>query len=114
MDGKMQNALVTSLKDFRFISEDELLFVHIFEQENYVYMVPPIIYPSNDQKPAISETVIATMKTLWSKVDNNDVKSVNFESLYDKKHGIEGLFTSSFAEYLIKFSPCDLFVVRPK
>lgn len=30
------------------------------------------------------------------------------------KHGFEGLFHSSFTDYLVKFSPCDVFVVRPE
>lgn len=30
------------------------------------------------------------------------------------KHGFEGLFHSSFTEHLIKFSPCDVYVVRPE
>ena len=47
-------------------------------------MVPPIIYPTNEQKPAIKETVIATMKTLWDKVANKNVKSVDFECLFDE------------------------------
>ena len=29
------------------------------------------------------------------------------------KHGLEGLFHSSFTDYMIKFAPCDVFVVRP-
>jgi nucleotide-binding universal stress UspA family protein len=30
------------------------------------------------------------------------------------KHGIEGLFNSSFAEYMLKFSPCSIFILRNK
>lgn len=30
------------------------------------------------------------------------------------KHGFEGLFHSSFTDYMVKFAPCDVFVVRPK
>jgi nucleotide-binding universal stress UspA family protein len=29
------------------------------------------------------------------------------------KHGFDGLFHSSFTDYMVKFSPCDVFVVRP-
>lgn len=29
------------------------------------------------------------------------------------KHGFEGLFHSSFTDYMVKFAPCDVFVVRP-
>lgn len=30
------------------------------------------------------------------------------------KHGFEGLFHSSFSEHLLRFAPCDVFVVRPE
>ncbi len=30
------------------------------------------------------------------------------------KHGFEGLFTSSFTDHMVKFAPCDVFVVRPE
>lgn len=30
------------------------------------------------------------------------------------RHGIRGLFHSSFTDYMIKFAPCDVLVVRPK
>lgn len=30
------------------------------------------------------------------------------------KHGLEGLFHSSFTDYMIKHAPCDVFVVRPQ
>ena len=29
------------------------------------------------------------------------------------KHGFEGFFHSSFTDYMVKFAPCDVFVVRP-
>lgn len=29
------------------------------------------------------------------------------------KHGFDGLFYSSFTDQMIKFSPCDVYVVRP-
>ncbi len=29
------------------------------------------------------------------------------------KHGFDGLFHSSFTDYMVKFAPCDVFVVRP-
>jgi nucleotide-binding universal stress UspA family protein len=29
------------------------------------------------------------------------------------KHGFEGLFHNSFTDHMIKFAPCDVYVVRP-
>ena len=30
------------------------------------------------------------------------------------KHGFEGLFYSSFADKMVKYSPCDVYIVRPE
>jgi nucleotide-binding universal stress UspA family protein len=30
------------------------------------------------------------------------------------KHGFEGLFHSSFTDHMVRFAPCDVYVVRPK
>lgn len=30
------------------------------------------------------------------------------------KHGLEGLFHSSFTDQMVKFAPCDVYVVRPE
>ena len=30
------------------------------------------------------------------------------------KHGIDGLFSSSLTDYLVKYSPCDVLVLRPR
>ena len=30
------------------------------------------------------------------------------------KHGFEGLFHSSFTDQMVKFAPCDVYVVRPE
>lgn len=30
------------------------------------------------------------------------------------KHGLDGFFHSSFTDYMIKYAPCDVFVVRPE
>jgi nucleotide-binding universal stress UspA family protein len=30
------------------------------------------------------------------------------------KHGFEGWFHSSFTDYMVKYAPCDVFVVRPE
>lgn len=30
------------------------------------------------------------------------------------KHGFEGLFHSSFTDHMVKFAPCDVYVVRPE
>lgn len=30
------------------------------------------------------------------------------------KHGFQGLFHSSFTEHMVRFAPCDVYVVRPE
>jgi nucleotide-binding universal stress UspA family protein len=30
------------------------------------------------------------------------------------KHGLEGLFHSSFTDHMVRFAPCDVYVIRPE
>ncbi len=51
------------------------------------------------------DEVISTIKSLQS-----DLLVVSTRG----KHGFQGLFQSSFADKMLKFSPCDVYVVRPR
>jgi len=46
----------------------------------------------------------------------NYLKNINADFIVVStrgKHGFQGLFHSSFTDYMVKFAPCDVFVVRP-
>jgi nucleotide-binding universal stress UspA family protein len=138
LDQPLQKTLVNKMKAMDLNSFDSIHLIHVFKQESYPYMLPPTIYPPADQKHAISESIVEMMKSMWSDVKRDEVKDVYFECTFAEsprrqfveilkageatkvlvatrgKHGIEGIFSSSFTEHLVKYSPCDLLVVRSK
>lgn len=51
------------------------------------------------------EEVIATLKNLGCSLVVVSTRG---------KHGFDGLFHSSFTDQMVKFAPCDVYVVRPQ
>ena len=136
MDEELQNALIKGLKQYPFTKDDEIDFVHIFKEEQYNYILPPVIYPVPEQRDTIRESVLEIMKEVESKVSSLCETKPNFHCLFHLepkdsmvdylketnpdltfvatrgKNGIAGLFSSSFAEHLLKFSPSSVYVIR--
>jgi len=130
-------ATIRTLKGSPLLADaSEVNLVHVFRVEKYVYMVPPYIYPDEAQRPEVEKSVQQILESL--KNDLGVDATVNTVCLFDEspkvtmdkylkdsetnlaivatrgKHGVEGLFTSSFADHLNKFSPCDIYVLRPR
>lgn len=126
-------------KNFDFSHVDSILFVHVVKKNvtplefglvespddnTYEEMVPTISKFMKDEARAI---IPADFK---GKIDFRVTKDFNpEEEIIDilksenatlvvvatrGKHGFEGLFHSSFTDYMVKFAPCDVFVVRPE
>lgn len=136
MDDELQKALVRGLASFPFQKNDDIEFVHIFEEQHYHYMLQPMTYPLPDQRQVVQESVLEVMKGLKKSMTYlNEVKT-NFYCAFHSspkdamvehlgkrasdivhvatrgKNGVQNLFTSSFADHLLKFSPCNVYVVR--
>ena len=110
--------------------------VTIFEIKVFNVDIIPYIYPTEDQYPALENSAKMLMKSLADSLGLNE-KNVELKCFFELsreekikkylnevkadlvvtatqgKHGIEGFFSSSFTEYLCKFSPCDVVVLRP-
>lgn len=126
-------------RNFDFSHVESVLFVHIVKKNitplefglvespddiTYEEMVPTISKFIKDEARAILPS------DFKGKVDFQVAKDFNpEEELIDilkntratlvvvatrGKHGFEGLFHSSFTDYMVKFAPCDVFVVRPE
>lgn len=110
--------------------------VTVMEIQSYLLGVMPYIYPTEAQYPEIEEGAISVLKGLADSLgipDNQIVLKCFFSNEREKpilkylkevnadlvvtatrgKHGIEGLFASSFTDYLCRFSPCDVLAIRP-
>ena len=99
--------------------------------------IVPVIFPTEVQYPDIEASTLAILdklsKELSIKPEQTQLKCYFSHSREEKiisyikeveadlvvvatrgKHGIEGFFSSSLADFLCKYSPCDVLVVRPK
>lgn len=114
-----------------------LHFIHVFEIHMYNADIVPVIFPTEDQYPEIEQSTLNILNKLGNdlgaKKDQIQTKCFFSHSREEKirsylnevnadlavvatrgKHGIEGFFSSSLADFLCKYSPCDVLVVRPK
>ena len=127
------------LKDMDYLRGANVHIVHCFEVQMYAYEFMAAYYPTDEQFKSIETSVKEILenfqkkissagdeKTQWSYhvLKSTDCKGQIVKYLEESgadlaimatrgKHGIEGLFTSSFADYMIKHAPCDLTILRP-
>ncbi|MEX1099728.1 MAG: universal stress protein [Bacteriovoracaceae bacterium] len=133
MDDENQNAIIKKLGKMQWLKDAHLTLVHVFKEENYPYMAPPTIYPNKEQKVEIKKTIKEIFDGLAKDLDFKEKSS---ECLFhsnpkegmveylkkrkqdlvisytQEKHGLRDYFHSSFTEYLIKHSPCDVLTIR--
>ena len=131
--------LLNELEGSPLLSDSHVHFVHCFKTEVYTSEFSAYVYPTDDHFSEIQTSVEQILSNLRDRILPNDFskdlityecaidhspKKVIREYLYKVnanlvvvatrgKHGIEGLFSSSFTEHLLKFSPCPIYVLRP-
>lgn len=133
-----QDAIDTlkKVKDKIDLKNSVIYIVTVFEIHVYNVDFTPYVYPSEAQHAAIEKSAKNVMDMLATSLDipkhNVSTKCLFDYSREDKiqefltevkadlvvtatrgKHGIAGFFSSSFTDYLCKFSPCDVLVMRP-
>lgn len=126
------------LKELDIVKQaKQVSLIHIFKTEYYTNDFAPYSFPPEEAKPEIEKTVITSLKNIQENYLPPNLSQVQLscdfsgnpkQTLVDQlqnekfdlvitatrgKHGIEGLFSSSFSEFLLKFSPCDVLVLRP-
>lgn len=131
--------LLSTLKNSPLLeSAEKVYIVHCFEIQIYTSdIIAPYVFPTKDKYPELEEATVRVLDTLRDKL-GLDKSKVELKCFFDEspkkktkefleevnadlcvvatrgKHGIKGLFSSSFADHLLKYSPCDIFVLRPK
>lgn len=111
--------------------------IHAFEIQSGVMEFATFVYPTVEQYPDIEKSVMDLLTSLQKDLGLSDEqcekhctfshsKEVTVKDYLDSKkadlvvlstrgkHGIEGFFASSLADYLSKYSPCDVLVLRPR
>lgn len=110
--------------------------VHVFENQLYNADLVPFVFPLPEQHQAIEKSALEILDGLGKNLDllSDNVKTKCFFAFSREqkikdfltevdadlvvlatrgRHGIVGFFTSSLADFLCKYSPCDVFVLRP-
>ncbi len=121
------------------VSSAEVHLVHIFETRVYNNEFAVSVYPSPDQYKEVDEAVVRILKEkaddLFKKITkpqkciykclhSTNVKDEMMEYLKAVNpdlvvvptrglSGVKGFFSSSFADFLVRHSPCNILVVRP-
>lgn len=127
------------LKTNPLIKGSEIHLLHVVHLQYYFNEFSLYTYPMDDQFPEIQKTVLQALEQISKNIfsANNAPATITTTCLFHQdpkeqivqylkqnnadvaivstrgKHGIQGLFSSSCAEYLNKFSPCDLLILRP-
>lgn len=129
---------VLQLKGKPLLEQSGVTFVHIFKTEVYTLDITPFIYPSKEQYPEIEKSVISILENLGRELLSPEAfKLAEFKCFFDISpkekmieylnevrpdvvvsatrgvHGVKGIFVSSFTDYLCRFSPCPVYVLRP-
>ena len=135
LDVGLQDQMVKELEKLSFLKDAELFFVHIFKEESYPFLMPPIFYPVIEQKKEIAESLTSIFQKITENTKgkekhyhvefNNSPEDglVNFLNhhrcdfvitLMREHKGLTNYFTGSFSEYLVKHAPCPVIVLRSK
>lgn len=125
------------LKNDIELKDAKIHIITIVEKQIYTVELAAYVYPVENQYPAIEASALTILNSLAQDlgVNRDQVTSKCFFE-YDRekkikeylnevkadlvvvatrgKHGLEGFFSSSFTDYLCKFSPCDVLVMRPR
>ncbi len=132
-----------SLKRIKSLHEDidlkhaKVHLLHVFEIQYYVSEFTPYVFPSEDQYADMEKSALSILEKLGADLGiakENLLMKVYFAKSREEKiseyldsakpnlvvaatrgkHGIDGLFSSSLTDYLVKYSPCDVLVLRPR
>jgi nucleotide-binding universal stress UspA family protein len=111
--------------------------VNVIQLNIYQIDLSPYIYPTEIQYANLELKAIDIMKKLGESLGINNTQ-ITYKCFFEYKkkeiiktyleevdadlvvvatrgkYGIPGLFSSSLADFLCKFSPCDILVMRPK
>ena len=134
-----QNSLDTlkTLHHNIVLENANLHFLHVFEIHMYNADIVPVVFPTEVQYPDIEMSTLNILdklaKDIGARSEQTHLKCFFSHSREEKiisylnevhadlvivatrgKHGIEGFFSSSLSDFLCKYSPCDVLVVRPK
>lgn len=118
------------------LKDAKVHFVTVIEIQVYNSELSAFIYPVESQYKEIESSAVGILKNLAKDLGVSDANA-SFSCFFDHspesrvksyleqvnadlvvtatrgRHGISGFFSSSFTDFLCKYSPCDVLVLRP-
>jgi nucleotide-binding universal stress UspA family protein len=118
------------------LKHSKIHLVHVFEIQYYMSEFTPFVFPTENQYSEMEKSTLSILEKfsldLGINKENVILKCFFARSREEKlieylndakanlavvatrgKHGVDGLFVSSVTDYLCKYSPCDVLVLRP-
>lgn len=136
MQDERETQELQQLKDSGVLTNKEVHFLTVFKIGKHINELSFFDFPNAEQFDDIKKAVIDVQEGLAQKVlsaeeleqskqvclfDANPkikvrdyLKEVGAEMVITsvRKHGVEGLFVSSFTDYMTQHAPCNVFVVK--
>ncbi|MGB0453148.1 MAG: universal stress protein [Bacteriovoracaceae bacterium] len=124
------------LPKYNFEQYSEVHLIHGFQTQSYSDNFIYSTFPTEDQYPEVEKAVIETLRNFQNESPALENLNVKFACLissnpkeaisqfareheFDQiiigtrgKHGLEAMFSSSFAEYMVRHAKADLIILR--
>lgn len=132
MEEEANKTVMDKIAKYNLSSEATFHFVHVVELTVHAYILPVMMMPLEEEHPEMERKILEKMNNITSGVKNNKIvkcyfsedpkyraleylKSVDADlaiTLKQERKGLDGLFSSSFSEYLIKTTKSDVLVLH--
>jgi nucleotide-binding universal stress UspA family protein len=136
MQDERETLELQKIKESDILDGREVHFLTVFKVGRHINELSPFNFPSDQQFDDIESAIIDVQKGIAEKIlgekelqqskqvcyfDANPklkvrdyLKDENADLVVTsvRKHGIEGLFVSSFTDYMTQHAPCNVFVVK--
>lgn len=136
MQDERETVELEQLKDSGILEGREVHFLTVFKVGRHINELSVFNFPSDQQFDDIEKAILDVQKGIAEKIlgpkeleqskqvcyfDANPkikvrdyLKEQNADLVVTsvRKHGVEGLFVSSFTDYMTQHAPCNVFVVK--
>ena len=127
---------IKRLHDDVDLKHSRVHLVHVFEIQYYMSEFTPYVFPTEEQYKEMEDSTLKILDKLavdmgvsqenrvlhcfFSRNREDKIRDYLNQAKADLavvatkgRHGVDGIFYNSLTDYLCKYSPCDVLVIRP-